>query len=181
MNNTFGCYDRGTLGHVLNSLVEYGISVRIVGDIKFGKDTHNGRNLLHYQGKEFGHYRYIDGIEQPLFYFQDPVYLSQTNYYGNHQLVLYVHGSASLVMHKHPSPRIVHETIRRCLTNYMPDEFYKLQQDAGAFFQGGSENPDGDFFYVEFWKPQGAQAWVDGFNRELQKRLAEEKCRIDNL
>lgn len=166
----FGNYERNTSGHILNALCYLGVPLTVVEDLNVGN---NGK--LHLRGKEYGTYKYFDGIERPLFRFQERAFENACDHEGNYMLCLSTHDTPGLILTgEHHATELAWETIKRCLTNYMTDPFYKLSQESGAFFQGGSNDKDGGFLYVEFWKPAGAQAWVDGFNAELKKRRQEE-------
>lgn len=44
--------------------------------------------------------------------------------------------------------------------------WYKARQEAGAFFQGGSDKPD-NWVFIEFWKPDTAFHYVNLINRAL--------------
>lgn len=59
------------------------------------------------------------------------------------------------------------EGAMRTLTNCMTDSWYQTHKNACAFFQGGSHDPNGNWFYVEFWNFKGAQAYIDKFNAEF--------------
>lgn len=168
----FGNYDRHCPGHVLNNLCHLGIPLQIVSSLTVSKDS------INYSGKRFAVYKYFEGIDQPLFHFDDHHYQTMLNHDGNYVLSLGVHGNPSLVLTGgYHADKVAWETINRGLTNYMLDPFYKLKNESGAFFQGGSQwidNTEG-FLYVEFWKPSGAQAWVDAFNEALKKHRLEKE------
>lgn len=44
--------------------------------------------------------------------------------------------------------------------------WYKARQEAGAFFQGGSDKPDG-WVFIEFWSPTKSNGYVNLINRAL--------------
>lgn len=163
----FGQYTKGTLGHVLNSIVEYGIPLTIAEDLKFTKV-----GFLNKGNEFFANYKHFDDLEQPLFRFADITYSNLKNEEG-FQLTLSVHDTPGLVITGSEATPEVHDLIQRCLTNFTNDPFYKLHKDAGAFFQGGYGNPDGKWFYVEFWNPEGAMNWLKAFNAEYKKLQKE--------
>lgn len=169
----FGHYTRGGMGHILNNLVHFGVPLSVAESVTVG----DGEIKL--KDKSFALYKYFDGIDQPLFKFNDPAYQNRVNpANGNYQLTMGSHMSPALVLTgEFNASYLAWETVKRCMTNYTPDPFYKLSQDSGAFFQGGSNNQGGEYIYVEFWKPAGAQAWVDAFSQELKKRREEEGTR----
>ena len=62
----------------------------------------------------------------------------------------------------------VHKAISGVMNDkYMRSPNYAAVTEATAFFQGGSESPNSDWYYIEFWKPEGAQAYVDKVNAEF--------------
>lgn len=64
MQQPFGNYERGTIGHVLNALVDWGIPLTTVENIQFSMEGNlNLRNTC------IGCYKYVDGFELPLFFF----------------------------------------------------------------------------------------------------------------
>jgi hypothetical protein len=164
----FGKYERGSAGHVMNALHECGVPIRIIEDVSFS----NGSDLM-YNGKEFCKYKYFDGIDQPLFRFQGTTYGKQRMVVNpeagtrrpQFHLGLSVQDTPGLMIDGPEASVELHEFIRyTCLSNFMNQPGYKLKNDSGAFFQGGSERPDGEFIFIEFWKPKGAQAFVDFIN-----------------
>lgn len=168
---SFGTYERGTSGHVLNALCECGVPLHIAEEVNFS----NGSTLM-YMGEEFCKYKYFDGIDQPLFRFQSEAYGRQammTNpeegtLKAHFYLCLSVQDTPGLVIRGPDASVTLHEFIRyTCLTNDTRQPGYKLTQDSGAYFQGGSERPEGEFIFIEFWKPKGAQAFVDFVNENF--------------
>lgn len=167
-NGPFGVYERGSAGHVMNAMYESGVPIRIIEEINFS----NGSELMLY-GKVFGRYKYFDGIDQPLFYFQDEIYNRQRMVVDpeartakpEFRLGLSVQGTPGLTISGPEASVELHEFIRHnCLTNYMDAPGYKLSHESGAFFQGGSNDPHGEWIFIEFWKPKGAQAFVNYIN-----------------
>ncbi len=172
----FGDHNRGSMGSILNALHKWGVPLNIVESVT----VENGR--IEYEGEFFARYKFFDGIEQPLFYFQSATYNNLS-----HKVALDENGdsvsSFALVLSPHGTPGMVSRSrvpglyyfLQRTLTNYMDDPWYKVHKDAGAFFQGGSDAPDGDWYYIEFWKPQGAQAYVDKVNAELSPWISQRR------
>lgn len=165
----FGHYEKGGVGHVLNNLYHFGIPLSTVERVTVDQDSvRDGVQV-------FARYKYFDGIDQPLFHINSSAFDNRTDHNGNYVLVLGPHSNPAVILTgEHHATSLARETVKRCLTNYMDDKFYHLHQSAGAFFQGGSREDDGEYIYVEFWKPTGAQAWLDAFNEELKSRRAEE-------
>jgi hypothetical protein len=167
-NGPFGTCERGTTGHVLNAMCECGVPLHIVEEVGFS----NGSTLM-YKGKEFCKYKYFDGIDQPLFRFETQSYNEQwmvadpetRTTRPKFRLGLSVQDTPGLTINGSDASVELHEFIRcQCLTNYMDAPGYNLSQESGAFFQGGAHDPEGQWIFIEFWKPKGAQAFVDFIN-----------------
>lgn len=169
----FGHYEKGTSGHVLNALCDYGVPLTVVENIQFNKGElfFIGATREHY-----GRYKYFDGIDRPLFSFQNQALMAQPivlqhdgTKKAKFRLNLSVHGTPGFIISGKDATPQLHAFIRYpVLTNMMTHECYKLHQAAGAFFQGGSNDPNGEFIYLEFWKPEGAQAVVDYINEHYK-------------
>lgn len=172
----FGNYDRHTPGHILNNLRHFGIPLHIVERVSVGQE------VIKLNSKIFAMYRYFVGIEQPLFHLLNTgngIYDNMCDPdTGDYVLTLSSHSTPCMILKDaHDATPLTHSVIKKCLTNVMDDPFYKLTVESGAFFQGGSSEPEGQWFFVEFWKPQGAQAWLDGFNAQLHKARQEQGIR----
>ena len=123
-------------------------------------------------GVVFAKHKLFLDFKQPLFWFANGSHKNlQDSTTKDYKLCLCPNMTPALVLdgQEHAS-ETTWNTVSRCLTNFMTDPFYDLHQKAGAFFQGGSNNPLGGYIFVEFWKPKGAQAWLDAFNKELKIR-----------
>jgi hypothetical protein len=171
----FGNYERGSAGHVLNAMCKCGVPIHIVEEVGFS----NGPTLM-YMGKEFCKYKYFDGIDQPLFRFENEAYNRQRmvvnpearTRHPKFHLGLSIQDTPGLTIFGPEASVGLHEFIRfQCLSNDMRDPGYKLKNDSGAFFQGGSERPEGEFIFIEFWKPKGAQAFVDFINNNYVVKM----------
>ncbi len=77
----------------------------------------------------------------------------------------YVHDSPALVLNGREATPKMHAFLIRSLTNFMNDEAYNLHKQCCAFFQGGYNDPNGGFFYIEFWKGAKAQPYIEWLNR----------------
>lgn len=164
----FGRYERESGGHVLNHLCKWGIPLHVVENLRLGNLSVHSNN-----GELFAAYKYFEGIDQPLFRFRDKTYANLQSQNG-FQLSLGPHENPSLYLyglHKEESV-LIHRVVRRCLTNVTSEKAYYLTKDAGAFFQGGSNDPEGGFIYVEFWRPEGAEQWLHHFNENLRQARA---------
>lgn len=119
-----------------------------------------------------GVYSFFPGIDFPLFRWSNVVVEQFTGFKPIEnekgkvlfRLSLCCHGTPALIISGELATRKVHSFIHRMLTNRTTDPCYQLSQDSGAFFQSGSHDPNCKFFMVEFWRPEGAQAFVDFFN-----------------
>lgn len=64
---------------------------------------------------------------------------------------------------------IVHQVFAISINaNHRDDPWYHARQKAGAFFQGGSDKPKGEWVFIEFWKPETADTYVDMINQVLK-------------
>lgn len=164
----FGDHNRGSMGSILNALHKWGVPLNIVESVT----VENGH--IKYKDEFFARYKFFDGIEQPLFYFQSDSYNQLCHKVSSNSTGKLI-STFSLVLSPHDTPGMIsrynvpglHSFLRRTLTNYTTDPWYRVHQDAGAFFQGGSESPNSDWYYIEFWKPEGAQAYVNKVNEEF--------------
>lgn len=81
------------------------------------------------------------------------------------------HGTPALQL-ENASPEL-HALLRRVVgCNWVNDPAYKVRNDAGAFFQGGSNLTEG-WALIEFWRPEGAQAFVNFIAKEWLKEQSE--------
>ena len=156
-------------------LQKYGIPPERVDQIWAAAEGQTNGGLLwdQDQGQYIGTYQFFAGIEQPLFYFNDLELMKQKVEivdgipHPQFRLNMYVHHSASLVVYGEHASEHLHTFIRaHALTNLMTHPGYQINKNAGAFFQGGHADPKGQFIYIEFWRPGGAQAFVDYVNKE---------------
>ncbi len=166
-------YERRSIGHVLEALRALGIPETIAGTVTVGGGE------IKYHAEVFATYKYFDDIEQPLFNFKHPVY-NQQKCVVNDGKPLTMRPSFRLTLSHHQTPGLIitgllatqnlRQFIRGVMTNLSTDPCYEISQNAGAFFQGGYENANVDadpqvgYIYIEFWKPSGAQKFVDYIN-----------------
>lgn len=167
-------YPRKSVGHILHHLRRHGIPETIAGTVIVGA------GVINYYTKPFATYKYFDGIEYPLFNFQDKVYAQHRHttdgktLKSNFHLSLTHHGTSGIVVYGWDATQSLREFLNGMLTNYMPSPCYAIHQAAGAFFQGGSqavEDSEHGYIYIEFLKPQGAQAFVDYLNNNFTREL----------
>lgn len=175
-------YPRNSLGHILAALRHRGIPETIAGSVTAG----NG--MIRDHGELFANYKYFDGIEQPLFRFQNHVFDLHRHCIvdgedGKKKLEMHYHLSLgnndlpSLIVHGWDASQDLRSFIEgTMLTIDMRYPGYKLTKDSGAFFQGGyNAEPDSEngWIFIEFWKPEGAQAWIDHLNANFKRQLPE--------
>lgn len=173
----FGNYERSSTGHVLNALSHLGIPMHVVESVQFAEDR---EMKLH--GKLFGKYKYFEGIEQPLFLFfgtnynqQKMVIQQDKSLRPAFHLCLSNHDTPGLIFSGREATVELHEFMTGLLSaNHIDDPRYHLRQTAGAFFQGGHQRPDGEYIYIEFWQPKGAQAFVDYVNENYKPKSLEQ-------
>lgn len=179
VSGPYGGYPANTVGGVLNTLVRYyEIPLTFVEDVKFGSE-----NSLHYRGEVVGYWKYFEGISHPLVRFVG----GWADYYGRNRVIcdLDEQGNevrrleAKIFLSHHGSPGIIFNAdlatpelhkflVYPMFSQFTNDETYKLKSDAGAFFQGGYADPDGKWFYIEFWQPKGVEAFVDYLNKHYR-------------
>lgn len=168
MQGPFGDYQGECMGSLLNTIVRVeNIPMHIAEDVY----TEDGFVKDH--GNTLGQYCWFPELNKYLFYWYNRTYNQQQMIIGqdfklkakfrlqlslNRMACIHVSGFEPEQMKE------IKTFICSMLINYMKDPCYKLSQDAGAFFQSGSEKEVPDYILIEFWKPEGAQAWVDYFN-----------------
>lgn len=92
---------------------------------------------------------------------------------GEFKYTMSIHNTFGFVIDgEHATPKL-HAFLHRMLTNWTPDPCYKIHQEAGAFFQGGAHDPDGGWFYIEFWRPGGVKAFMDYLNANYDPEADE--------
>lgn len=65
----------------------------------------------------------------------------------------------------------VHEAFKFVMNdNWMGSECYEARNKVSAFFQSGSENPDGRYVFIELWNTRNPEA-VAEFERVLNKHV----------
>ena len=176
----FGSYERESVGHILNALYHWGVPLNTVEQVQVSGDGEIKLNET-----LFARYKYFDGIEQPLFFFRDTVFNKQrfltsktketeeSVLIPDFRLLLSSHGTPGFIIDGQDATPELGYFLRRTLTNLTTDHWYKIHQEAEAFFQGGSNDFKGQWFYIEFWKPKGAQAYIDKLNEEYRPGKTE--------
>lgn len=172
---TTSSHPRGSFGHVFDAMRKHGVSEDIIQRLNFKE---GGVIVNEDTEKVFASFKYFDGMEDPLFYFQEGKYMKQGYIVQedgtkkpDFKLKMYVHNSPALVFHDRDAAPELHDFIREeMMTSWTDEPGYTLTNESGAFFQGGSESRDGGFIYIEFWKPAGAQAFVDYINENYKPK-----------
>lgn len=187
ISGPFGSYDYDSMGGVLNSLYKEGVPLNTVERV-----TVDFKNKVIKDGEvEFAKFKFFENIEKPLFCFQSQNYHRQSSMFDhddklkpNFKLCMYVHGSASLVISKVEDSRLFTRELYYFIKKIMAanvshidedspawmkesNEMYELKNNAGAYFQGGSDSFEDEYIYIEFHKPAGAQAFVDYVNENF--------------
>lgn len=184
ISGPFGSYPHRSLGGVLNAAAgTEGVPLTKVEAFQLGsEDATIGR--ISYDGKRVAQYRWFDDLPQPLFRWIDPDF----GIFNQHKLIveeggkkrcefrltLSAHHTAALEVSGELSTPALHQFLMGMLTNWIDDPRYRLHKDAGAFFQGGHADPNGGWFYIEFWRPEGAQAIIDYVNAHYDPDAREE-------
>ena len=164
----FGSYDHGAPGAVLNHLVRgENVPLSIVETLQIG-------NKVIMKGNEqVGMFKWFDGISTPCVlwlvpsahaYREPKVIIKNGISVPQFRPSLCVHGTPALEVNGEWATPALHWFLQGMLTNWTDDERYKLHQAAGAFFQGGHSDPNGKWFLMEFWKPEGVEAFIQYIN-----------------
>lgn len=170
MKGPFGDCPRMSVGDVLNALCRIEqVPLSTVERFVVSGDTIS----IGEQKPAAGHYKYFDGIEQPLFMWTGERHYAKHHFQMNDngeiipmfRLSLGPHGNPAFIINGPDATSELHQALHRMLTNIITAEEYQIHKNAGAFFQGGSDNPGGQHFYMEFWRPEGAQAFIDHLNK----------------
>ena len=165
-------YPRKSIGHVIQALRDWGFCEPVTGEVRIGDF------MITLHGQPFAAYQYFDGIEQPLFRFASGaqrhpwVHIGEGVHRPNFRLTLGSHDLPSLEVSGVDACPSLHRYISSTmLTSWMDQPGYALKNASGAFFQGGSHDETGERIFIEFWKPAGAQAWVDFLNNTFTRKI----------
>lgn len=137
----------------------------------------NNSNLLSgiikHQGVIVGAFKWFEGLDVPCFRWQ----VEKFRKYSFHKKIvvdgverikfrpsLSPHDTVGLIVDGELATPELHQFLMGMLTNWMDDPRYALHREAQAFFQGGSNDPDGGWFYMEFWNPVGVKPFIDYVN-----------------
>ena len=170
MSGPFGQYEGNSVGRFLNDIVRIERMPLFRAENIYFEESNVKEN-----GDVLGRYRWFPEIDRVLFSWRHDLPFGRPKLVANNGKLVPTFG-----LSLSPSEMVafqarletkymmqLHHFVRRMLTNYMDDPCYKLHQEAGAFFQSGSHDEKADYILIEFWKPQGAQAFVDYLNANL--------------
>lgn len=178
ISGPFGQYEHGSVGGVLNTLCEiYNVPLTRVEHVKIGHDNRTQRGTVTYNGTVVAEFRWFEGIDHAVMRFTNPDWRC----YESHRWVLddadpeILHPRFIVTLNGHnmaafnidgkmATPQLHAFLNYPMLSSLTTDETYRLSKECGAFFQGGSHDPKGKWFLIEFWQPKGVKAWMDYLN-----------------
>lgn len=177
INGPFGSYVWGTFGAVLNSAIRNeNIPLSKAEDLILLKyDQREGGTIAYRKESNIvARFKWVEGISYPIFSWMG----EEFSLYNQHSFVMQkddtlkpkfrlsfcCHGTPAFQISGEQATPELHQFLHRMLTNWTKDPCYEIHQNAGAFFQGGSHDPDGQFIMIEFWKPAGAEAFMKYLN-----------------
>ena len=164
----------GTLSALRSAMViNEGIDSETVKELVLESKTTPYQGVINYHGVIVGAFKWFEGLDEPCFRWQG----EEFGKHSRHKKVvvdgverikfrpsLSYHDTVGLIVEgKFATPEL-HQFLMGMLTNYMDDPRYEIHRKANAFFQGGSNDPDGGWFYVEFWNPAGVEAFINYVN-----------------
>ena len=171
-------YNKGSLGHTLQSLKKLGIPLPIVEEVTV--DITEDRKTLKYGSKVFAYFDDKPNIEEALFHFTDEykVYKELLNKMviqpdnslrPEFKLSLDKDGVVCLEIFSRCCCEDLYTFLTDMFTINSSDDRYWLTSKAGAFFAKGEKDKNADYYKIEFWKPEGAQAWLQYFNDHYKR------------
>lgn len=190
ISGPFGNYNYATAGGVLNALCAEGVPLNTVEHVTVSFTGNHGGEIK--DGDElFATFKVFPAMNRVLFMFRKHDYGQQTAMWGDDKklhpkfkLCLYVHDQAGLIVRADREKNLFTKELYEFINEFMGanisridegssdwmkrnHEMYKLRQACGAFFQGGHGGHDKEWLYIEFWKPEAAQAFVDYINENF--------------
>ncbi len=166
--------DRGSLGHILRALTEWGVAASIVNNIIM-----ESTDTLLSKGKVFAKYAYFEGIEQPLFHFMEKEYRQQSyrveadntvkpifKMYLSHK------GQAIFEIRGNMANEELYHRLKEMTCQEEGSPEYDVLRSSGAFFDTGFDDPRGQHFLIEFWETKDAQKFIDHLNNTYDLKLA---------
>lgn len=180
ISGPFGRYEHGSTGALLNACCEIErVPLQLVESFQIG----NGK--IFYRNAEVAAFRWMDEITNPLISWRSPDFRTYSRQVmmldkepiddkeqivlrPKFRLTLSCHDMACFEISGRDAVPELFDFLKGMLTNLTTDPRYKIHTDAGAFFQGGYADPNGKWFLIEFWKPAGAQAFIDYLNENYK-------------
>lgn len=163
----FGNYDHGTPGAVLNAAVRYeNVPLHKVERFQVGDGViTDGVNII-------ARYKWFDGLDHPCFY-----WLGEYRRYSEFRMqdrdgkqvpkfraTLTCHGTVGLEVNKELAVPALYQFINKTKSSHSNKEGHSVYESCGAMCHGGCHDNDGRRILLEFWKPEGVQAFVDYLN-----------------
>ena len=182
-NGPFGRYQRASTGHLLNALCAFGIPLNTVEDIHTKTIPHTTTLELWHRSTYFGKCRYFEGIDRPLFNFEDRRFMEQQIEIGEDgvkkpkfRLVLSGNDTPGFIIWGHDATPELHDFLVTSTLAPMGSTAERYKQvplaavESSAFFQGGKSDLESRYFFVEFFVAQGAQAFMDYVNENYKPK-----------
>jgi hypothetical protein len=180
-NGPFGNYPEPCIGRLMNQLVRCNsIPLTTVERMIFSSSHMPGEGAININNKQVGNYRWFGNVALVLWSGEMAVHNRQEwavfpfpsgGTYPMFHLSLSVHHQPCFeISGKDATPELHQFLTGTMLTNRMDHPCYKLSNDAGAFFQGGADAPDGEWFMIEFSSQDlsKCQAWLDHLNQHYR-------------
>lgn len=83
------------------------------------------------------------------------------------EVITCCHGTPAIEIHD--ASKKLHSFLCSVVSNnWIDDEEYKVSKGSGAFIQGGSHLEEG-WILIEFWRPEGVQAFVDFITKKWEE------------
>ena len=169
----FGDGARLTLSHLLNALCTWGVPVAVVDKLSI-----QNADWLSYQGKCFAKFKYFDGVEQPLFFFMDPGYIThpfivKTNgdvneMVPNYRLSLSDTNRAVLDIRGPDVTDSLKYKLRETLTPIDDHDWFPVSERAQAVMETGYDRTSGEWVQVDFLMPVFAKEYLEKLNNEYR-------------
>lgn len=178
---------QGSVTDICHHLELLDVPLHIVEMVTVGASTDmHGRmeGEVKYRGQSFATYKYCNGLDFPIFRFhgeywkhygRTKIYSPDENGVSNAEFRLYLgpHNNPSLHLHgKEASPELWDFTMSFISANHRDDPRYTLRQKAHCFFQGGSNDREGEWIYIEMYgehAPEVIKYFSDNFKYKAEE------------
>lgn len=168
INGPFGSYDWGTPGALLNSLVrKENVPVNRVEHFRIGAaDISEGSERVAF-------FKWFKGISTPCLqwvvpsaraYREPKVIVKNGISVPQFRPSLCVHGTPALEVDGEWATPALYYFLKGIFTNWMDDPRYTMHREAGAFFQGGYDRPNDNWFLIEFLNTRGVERFIEYVN-----------------